>query len=83
MEYISQEYWIGLPFPSPGDLPDPGIKPASPVSPALAGGFFTAEPPGKPKNTGVDSLSLLHQIFPTQESNRGLLHGRQILYQLS
>ena len=48
MEYISQEYWIGLPFPSPGDLPDPGIKPASPVSPALAGGFFTAEPPGKP-----------------------------------
>ena len=36
-----QEYWSGLPFPSPGDLPDPGIKPASPVSPALAGRFFT------------------------------------------
>ena len=48
MEYISQEYWIGLLFPSPGDLPDPGIKPASPVFPAPAGGFFTAEPPGKP-----------------------------------
>ena len=36
-----QEYWSGLPFPSPGDLPDPGIKPVSLVSPALAGGFFT------------------------------------------
>ena len=40
-----QEYWSGLPFPSPGDLPDPGIKP---MSPALAGGVFTTEPPGKP-----------------------------------
>ena len=42
-----------------------------------------AEPPGKPKNGGVGSLSLLHQIFPTQELNQGLLHGRWILYQLS
>ena len=40
-----QEYRSGLLFPPPGDLPDPGIKPASP---ALASGFFTAEPPGKP-----------------------------------
>ena len=40
-----QEYWSGLPFPSSGDLPDPEIKP---MSPALAGGFFTNEPPGKP-----------------------------------
>ena len=38
-------YWSGLPFPPPGDLPDPGIEPASP---ALAGGFFTTEPLGKP-----------------------------------
>ena len=45
MEFSRQEYWNGLPFPSPGDLPDPGIKP---VSPALAGGFFTAVPLGKP-----------------------------------
>ena len=37
-----QEYWIELPFPSPGDLPDPGIKPASLMSPALEDGFFTA-----------------------------------------
>ena len=34
-------YWSGLPFPPPGDLPDPGIKPSSLLSPALAGGFFT------------------------------------------
>ena len=42
-----------------------------------------AEPPGKPKNTGVGSLFLLQGIFPTQESNWGLLHCRRILYQLS
>ena len=42
-----------------------------------------AEPQGKPKNTGVGSLSLLQWIFPTQESNWGLLHCRQILHQLS
>ena len=40
-----QEYWSGLPFPSPGDLPNPEIKPSSPT---LAGRFLTAEPPGKP-----------------------------------
>ena len=44
-----QEYWSGLPCPPPGNLPHPGIKPASPLSPALAGRFFTTEPPGKPK----------------------------------
>ena len=43
MEFFKQEHWKGLPFPPPGDPPDPGIKL---VSPALAGGFFTAEPPG-------------------------------------
>ena len=43
-----QEYWRELPFPPPGDLPNPGIKPMSPAAPALAGGFFTTEPPGKP-----------------------------------
>ena len=44
---------------------------------------FPSEPPGKPMNTGVGSLSLLQEIFPTQELNRGLLHGRRILYQLN
>ena len=48
MRFLRQEYQSGLPFPSLGDLPNPEIKPTSPVSPALAGGFFTTEPPGKP-----------------------------------
>ena len=42
MGFSRQEYWSGLPFPPPGDLPDPGIKPESLMSPALAGGFFTS-----------------------------------------
>ena len=41
MQFSKQGYWSGLPFTSPGHLPNPGIKPASLVSPALAGGFFT------------------------------------------
>ena len=41
MELSRQEYWSGLPFPPPWDLPDPGIKTTSPASPGLAGGFFT------------------------------------------
>ena len=49
MEFSRQEYWSGLLFPSPGDLPNPRIKPASLVSPALAGGLFTIMPPGKPR----------------------------------
>ena len=48
MEFSRQEYWSGLPFPPPGDSPNLGIKPKSLVSPALAGEFFTIEPPGKP-----------------------------------
>ena len=44
MEFSRQEYWNGLPFHFPGNLPNPGIKPVSLVSPTLAGGFFTTEP---------------------------------------
>ena len=47
MRFSRQEYWSGLPCPSPGGLPDPEIEPASPVSPALSGGFFTTKPPEK------------------------------------
>ena len=47
MRFPRWEYWTGLPFPSPGDLPDPGIEPESP---ALAGEFFTTESPGKPSS---------------------------------
>ena len=80
MKFSRPEYWSGLPFPSPGDLLNPGIEPRSPT---LQADSLPAEPQRKPKNTGVGSLSLLQQIFLTQESNRGLLHFRQILYQLS
>ena len=48
--FSRQEYWSGLPFPSPGDLPDPGIKPGSP---ALDADTLTSEPPGKPKNVCI------------------------------
>ena len=75
-----QEHWSGFPCLSPGDLPNPGIKPRSP---ALQAGSLLSEPPGKPKNTGVGSLSLLQGIFLPQELNQGLPHCRWILYQMS
>ena len=80
MEFSKPEYWSGSPFPSPKDLPNPGIEPRSPT---VQVDSLPAEPQGKPKNTGVGSLSLLQQIFLTKELNWGLLHCRQILYQLS
>ena len=145
MGFFRQEYWSGLPFPSPENLPHPGIEPWSPAlqadslpfelqgspqsesetrstvldslqphelyspwnspgqntevgslsllqgifpgmelrSPALQVDSLPAESQRKPKNTGVGSLCLLQRIFPTQELNQGLLHHRQILYQLS
>ena len=70
--------WVS--FPSPADLPNPRIEPRSPT---LQADSLPAETQGKPKNTGLGSLSLLQQIFLTQESNWGLLHCWQILYQLS
>ena len=56
MELARLEYWSGLPFPFPGDLPDPGIEPTPPVSPALAGGFFTTAPLGKPGDMNTSTL---------------------------
>ena len=47
MGFSRQEHWNGLPFPAPGDLPDPGIKPTSLASSALAGGLFITAPAGK------------------------------------
>ena len=78
--FSRQEYWSGLPCPPPRDFPNPGIKPRSPT---LQGDSLLSEPPGKPKNTGVGSLSLLQGIFLTQGVNLGLLHCRRILYCLS
>ena len=80
MEFSRSEYWSGQPFPSPGDLLNPGIKPRSPT---LQADSLPAESQGKPKNTGMVNLSLLQQIFPTQESDWGLLHCRLILDKLS
>ena len=70
--------WV--PVPSPEHLLNPGIKPRSPT---LWVDSLPIEPLGKPKNTGVGSLSLLQLIFPTQGLNQGILHCRRILYQLS
>ena len=56
MKFSRQEYQSGLPFPLPGDLPNPGIKTRSP---ALQVDFLPSEPPGKHKNTGVVRLSPL------------------------
>ena len=114
MGFSRQQYWSGLPCPLPGDLPDPGIKPTTLTSPALAEGFFTShttweapcmlshsvvsdslqphrlpltsssvdgDSPGR--NTRVGCHALLQGIFPAQRWNRGLLHCRWILYQLS
>ena len=80
MEISRPEYWSGQLFPSPRDLPNPGIEARLSTLQAYS---LPAEPQGKPENTGVGSLSLLQGIFPTQESNQGLLHCWQILYQLS
>ena len=48
VEFSRQEYWNGAPFSTSADLPNPGIEPATPASPALAGRFFSTEPTGKP-----------------------------------
>ena len=61
--------WVAFPF-SRGSF-QPRVKPRSP---ALRADFLPAEPPGKPKNTGMGSLSLLQQVFLTLESNQDLLH---------
>jgi len=61
MGFSRQEYWSGLPFPSAGDLPGPGIEPASP---ALAGGFLTTEPPGKPLDQFYARVIYIQQNIP-------------------
>ena len=62
-----QEYWSGLLFPSPGDLPNPGMEPTPPTSPALAGELFTTESPGTLKIMVMDTQfceqeSLKHEL---------------------
>ena len=64
MGFPRQEYWSGLPFPPPGDLPHPGIEPTSSVSPVLAGGFSTTEPLGKPTTHGPCSKRVAISCLP-------------------
>ena len=59
MRFPRQEYWSGLPFPPPGDLPIPGTELTYPLSPALGGEFFTTEPPGKFQLTSKVNLKIL------------------------
>ena len=60
MGFSKQEYWSGLPFPSPEDLPEAGIEPASP---ALEGGFFTTEPAGEPREIVGPCKRMLYSPF--------------------
>ena len=78
MEFSRQEEWVAIPF-SRGS----SQLRIEPRTPALQADSLPSELPGKPQNTGLDSLSLLQGIFPTQGSNWGLLHCRRILYQPS
>ena len=70
--------WVAFPFSRGSSQPRDQTQ-----SPVLQVGFLSAEPQGKPKNTGIGSLFLFQWIFPTQESNWCLLHCRGILYQPS
>ena len=65
--FSRQEYWSGLPFPTPGDLPNPGIQPKSLASPTVTGGFFTTEPLGKSCKWlyGVSNSGVLDSKFNT------------------
>ena len=78
--FSRQEHWSGLPYLPSGDLPNPVTEPRCP---SLQADSLPADPPEKPKNTGMGNLSLLQGNFSTQESNQGLLHCRWILYQLN
>ena len=73
MGFSRQEYWSGVPFPSPGHLPNPGIEPASP---ALAGEFFTTEAPGKP-SLGPLKHKYQDEIPSARESWRKHVHRRR------
>ena len=71
-EFFRQEYWSGLPFPLPGDLPDPEVEPASLALPALAGKFLTTVPPGRPSSNTHTDEGLVRPLEGT------LLHGPRL-----
>ena len=63
MGFSRQESWSGWPFPPSGDLPDPGIEPRSPLSPALQAGSLSAEPLGKPLLSTLEPPNLLESFY--------------------
>ena len=76
MEFSKQEYWSGLPLPSPGDAPDPGIKPASHASPSLAGGFFTTMPLGITQEMVTGDISLTQMVVEGVTEQNGVVKSR-------
>ena len=76
MGFSKQEYWSGLPFPAPGNLLDPEIKPNPFLSPVLAGASFTTEPPGKPSSTKYQlpihkiRAGVHHSYAPLQDATK-------------
>ena len=77
MEFSRQEYWSGLPFPSLGDIPHPGIEPMCPESLALAGGFFTTEPLKLPATSLTNtSLFIFTFSFGTEQFLEDLWRDR-------
>ena len=81
MGFPNQEYWSRLPFPSPGHLLDPGIKPESP---ALAGGFFTTKPPDSAQYVVLKNIVII-QVSPTIEvfMNHCFQGAKGVMYSLS
>ena len=67
MGFSRQEYWIGLPFPSPGDLPNPGIKPKSPALPVDS---LPSEPPGKPQEGRKDAQLALERGWAQKQAGK-------------
>ena len=78
MEFCRQEQWGRLSFPTPGDLPNPGIKPTSIESPALAGRFFTMVPPGNPP-ASAGNIRDTGSIIGSERSPGGR-HGNPLQY---
>ena len=75
MEFSRQEYWSGLPFLSPGDLPNPGTKP---VTPALQADSLPSEPPGKP-STILSLFKIYTKIYLTKKEYHLLCQGQKVL----
>jgi len=88
MGFSRQEYWSGLPFPSPGDLPDPGIKPGSP---ALQADTLTSEPPGKPPmiigRLQIDLVDLVdrvpEELWTELPNIQEVLQGGKVVLQIA